>query len=385
VATQRLRVAMVALSPTPYYTAIQNALADLVDLSVIFMGPLEGGGSVWAAFDDPWGGPRRFHMVTHPAFALTLAGRDFRSQFSFGVSARLAHLGPDVLLIHSWGPTMLEPLVWATLKRSPVLLWTESGLSTGLVRSRASDVYRQMFVKRADSIVSIGSAASEYVLRLGAEPRHLWEHSLPSPLAGVIGSRELPQRSTIRRFLFVGRMAERKRPLVAIQAFLRLADVEPDVLLRVVGDGPLLESAMAQAGRHRDRIQFSGRLEGPDLAPAYLDADALVVPSDGEVWGLTVNEALAAGLYVIATDRVGSAADLLGPGLGRRVPPDNVDALAAAMRGALAEDGSPSARARRRDRIRRVTPESFAATLEAAARDAVKRRFTRIRPSTLGT
>lgn len=370
----RTRVVMVAQTPTPYYTAIQNALAELVELTVVFMGRVDRpGGSVWAAFEDPWGTSRRFRLASHPALAITVGRRDFRSQVSFGVSARLAHLNPEVLLIHSWSLAMLEPLAWATLARRPVILWSESALGTGLVRSRWSDLYRRVFVRRADAIVSIGSSATEYLRHLGAGPEDVLEHPLPSPLAGIIASGPLSAGAVVRRFLFVGRLVELKRPLMAIRAFLRLADEEPDVTLHVVGDGPLTDLAIAEASRHAGRVRFSRRLEGQDLAPIYVDADALVLPSEREVWGLVVNEALAAGLFVITSDRVGSS-DLLGPGIGCQFPLDDEDALLNAMRTAMHEDSGPSARLLRRDRVAGVTPESFAGALAAAILRATGRR-----------
>jgi glycosyltransferase involved in cell wall biosynthesis len=48
---------------------------------------------------------------------------------------------------------------------------------------------------------------------------------------------------------------------------------------------------------------------------AYAAADALVIPSDArETWGLVVNEAMAAGLPVVASDAVGCGPDLVRPG-----------------------------------------------------------------------
>src|SRR5207302_9582270 len=50
------------------------------------------------------------------------------------------------------------------------------------------------------------------------------------------------------------------------------------------------------------------------LAPAYAAADVLCVPSRYDGWGLVVPEGLAAGLPVIATDRMGAAVEFLETG-----------------------------------------------------------------------
>ena len=74
-----------------------------------------------------------------------------------------------------------------------------------------------------------------------------------------------------------------------------------------------------------------------ELPAIYAAADVLVLPSDRqETWGLVINEAMAAGLPVIASDAVGCVPDLITPGeRGDRFPPGDIDALAAALRALL--------------------------------------------------
>ena len=65
---------------------------------------------------------------------------------------------------------------------------------------------------------------------------------------------------------------------------------------------------------------------------SHAAADLFVLPSRHEPWGVVVNEALAAGLPVVLSDRVGAAADLLVDGEnGRLVPAGDAVALANAL------------------------------------------------------
>ena len=58
-------------------------------------------------------------------------------------------------------------------------------------------------------------------------------------------------------------------------------------------------------------------------------ADVLVLPSSFEPWGLVLNEAMCGGLPVVASDKVGAAADLVRDGVNGFVyPAGNVGALA---------------------------------------------------------
>jgi glycosyltransferase involved in cell wall biosynthesis len=97
----------------------------------------------------------------------------------------------------------------------------------------------------------------------------------------------------------------------------------------------------ADAAGLSDRLDFPGALTGSALDRAYASADVVVLPSRGETHGMVVGEALARGLPVIATavggvpDAVGRAADGRRPGL--LVPPEDPEALAAALRRWLVE------------------------------------------------
>ena len=83
------------------------------------------------------------------------------------------------------------------------------------------------------------------------------------------------------------------------------------------------------------RVRLSGVLTGSALSHAYTTADLLVAPSRSETYGMTVTEALAHGLPVIAADvgglpeALGATADGTRP--GQLVPPDDPAALAAAL------------------------------------------------------
>lgn len=120
-----------------------------------------------------------------------------------------------------------------------------------------------------------------------------------------------------------------------------------------------------------DRVHFAGSRTGADLDAAYAAADALVLASSAETYGMVVTEALARGLPVVTTtagglpEALGRGADGIRPGL--LVPPGDPVAFAAALRRWLDDVGL-----RRRLRLaaseRRTTLLGWSTTTERLAR-----------------
>jgi glycosyltransferase involved in cell wall biosynthesis len=120
----------------------------------------------------------------------------------------------------------------------------------------------------------------------------------------------------------------------------------------------------AAAAGVADRVRFAGPRTGAALRREYQEADALVLASHAETYGMVVTEALAAGLPVIAVD-VGGVPEALGrtelgpPGL--LVPPGEPRALRLAVGGWLG-DSVLRQRLRAAALARRATLRPWSAT-----------------------
>jgi glycosyltransferase involved in cell wall biosynthesis len=118
-------------------------------------------------------------------------------------------------------------------------------------------------------------------------------------------------------------------------------------------------------------VVFAGFQDQTRLARAYAASDVFVLPSIAhETWGIVVNEAMNFSLPIVATDKVGSARDLVKDGdNGFIVPAGDVGALAGAL-GQLV--GSPELRSRLGARsLRRITDWHFGTTADGVVQAAV--------------
>jgi glycosyltransferase involved in cell wall biosynthesis len=125
-------------------------------------------------------------------------------------------------------------------------------------------------------------------------------------------------------------------------------------------------------------VVFAGHALREELSRWYAAADAFVLPSRSEPWGMVLNEAAAAGLPLVATEAAGAAYDLIEPGVnGYLVPPDDVGALAGALRRVEADAAwRASAGRRSRELVQAFTPEAWATALARLTFDLLRRRST---------
>ncbi len=373
--TRTPRVVYLAFAPVPYDTPILNELARLVDLHVIYMAR----GHELYFFDDDWGVEPTHRYSFHWSRSIRVPGADVWVQFSLGVSRKLDRLSPDVIITKSWSPFIFEPLAWKRLRRRRFVMWSESTRVSGLTRGPLSQAVRRLILRQVDAFVSIGSQATHYLADLGIDPATVITSCLPAGLADRAIMRESWDRRGPNRpaFLFVGRLIPRKRPCELIDAFGALLRKIPEATLTIVGDGPLRHTIGDAVSAYGDRIVMRGWVEGDALRHVYQQSDILVVPSMREVWGLVVNEALAHGLYIVASDQVGSAFDLVDEASGAVIPAGDQAALLAAMEHAAeAVPHDRKARSRRAARVSSCSVTAFASDLAKATRVAVARYDT---------
>ena len=193
------------------------------------------------------------------------------------------------------------------------------------------------------------------------------EHAFfaPGDRGGARRALELPEDVPV--LLFVGRIQPLKGPDVAVQALAALG--RPDALLLVVGGASGVEGEAEMAHLHRlaadlgvsGQVRFAPPQPHHILSTYYRAADAVVVPSCSESFGLVALEASACGVPVVAS-AVGGLLTLVDHGeTGYLVPDRDPDLFAHYLREIVDHPGHAAALGRRAaERATRYT-WSFAA------------------------
>jgi glycosyltransferase involved in cell wall biosynthesis len=211
-------------------------------------------------------------------------------------------------------------------------------------------------IRNADRVVAISTSTAREVAALAGND---------VPIEVIPYAVEMPEPKASPHddatILYVGRLVERKGVAYLIDAAASL----PRAKVVIIGDGPEREALEARA-RERgvmDRVQFRGWVSPQELDQAYATATAFALPAvvdkrgDTEGLGMVLLEAMSYYVPVVTT-AMGGITDIVdNEQTGLIVPPNDADALAAALR-------------------RLIDDRALAARLGAAGEEVIEQRFS---------
>jgi len=246
---------------------------------------------------------------------------------------------PHVLHTHRWA-TLCEGLIAARLAGVPFVVHGEHGT----LETRRHNAFVQRTIwKRVDQVLSVSSRLAERmareisypldrikVIRNGVDTNRFRPRN-PAPVRQELGLS--PDALVIGA---VGRLVPVKDYPTLLRALVRLRDRGIAFQSIIAGTGRLRDELTALAiSLGLSNVRFLGNRDDIEhLLPAF---DVFVLSSSSEGLSNTIQEAMAAGLPVVAT-RVGGADELVDePHTGLLVPPGDPGAMADAI-GSLAED-----------------------------------------------
>jgi glycosyltransferase involved in cell wall biosynthesis len=357
------KLALLTEIPAPYRIPLFNALADRVELRVLFLSATDPRRGFYERHADEW----RFDSRVLRGAELRRGGRWV--VLNRGVLRELRRFRPDVVAVGGWNqPAFWLALLYCRLRRVPLLVWVESTARDARSDAKALGLARRLMVEGASGAFVPGRASAEYARSLGLD----LVETAPNAVDAEIFERAVVDRSERdgSMFLYVGRLDAEKGLETLLEAF---RDVPGRLVL--VGSG-------GDEARLRDladeRVTFAGPRDRDEVVGFYAEADVFVLPSQSEPWGMVLNEAAAAGLPLVATEQAGASHDLIEDGVnGFRVPAGDVDALREALLRLQADpELRRSAGARSRELAARLTPEAWADGVATAA-DRARRRTGR--------
>ncbi|HEY0672864.1 MAG TPA: glycosyltransferase family 4 protein [Longimicrobiales bacterium] len=340
-----MRVALLTNFIPPYRVSLFRALRKRVGELRIFISTTMESGRAWPV---DW---QDLDVVVQKSWTIRRSWKQpefeepLEVHFPYDTLQQLAHYRPDRIITAELGARSLQALLFGKSKRIPVVLWATLSDRTEEHWGFARRALRKFMIPRFDRVIVNGADGARYIKRFRDDaPLQVPYTTDTAPFLA------LPLEPRGRELLFVGSLTRRK-------GFHLLLDAcaAHKFKLLVVGDGPLR--------REQPTIEYAGNVPYDDLPRWFARAGFLIMPSLADEWGVVVNEALAAGVPVIGSNYSQAVAELIEEGRnGWRFDPTDADAVAGAIKRALATDDDTlqRMRAQAREAARALHPDAAA-------------------------
>lgn len=326
---------------SPYRIPVFNAAAagGAMDLHVIFLAETDPSLRQWRIYKEEI----RFSFEVLPSRRWRFG--QTHVLFNWGIGKALERAAPEVIVcggynyLASW-----RAAAWARKHRVPFVLWSESTSRDIRDGRRLVEYAKARFLERSDGFLVPGLSARNYLLEMGVHESKIYRapNAVDNAFFAERSRRARQNADEIRHrfalpdryFLCAGRLVREKGVFDLVRAYERLSpEVQGDIGLVLVGDGSARSQLEALAAAVPDRIRIMAFLHREELASVYALADALVFPTHSDPWGLVVNEAMACGLPILASEVAGCVADLVeNGGNGFVLPPRDIEKWSGAMR-----------------------------------------------------
>jgi glycogen(starch) synthase len=259
---------------------------------------------------------------------------------------------PDVVHAHDW--LVAHPAItlaqFYDVPMVSTIHATEAGRHSGWVSgavSRQVHAVESWLVRESDSLIACSASMTDEITELfgpGLAETTVIRNGIDAARWPFAARRP---RTGPAELLYLGRLEYEKGVHDVIAALPRIRRTHPGTTLTIAGEGTQLKWLVEQARKHRvlKAIRFVGHLGHAELLAVLHRADAAVLPSHYEPFGLAALEAAAAGTPLVTSNIGGLGEAVINGQTGVSCPPRDVTALASAVRSVLDDPGAAQRRA----------------------------------------
>jgi glycosyltransferase involved in cell wall biosynthesis len=353
-----MRVAIVTNIPAPYRLPMYELLAAKqgIELGLFFCSDRESDRE-WDLnhLDVP-------HVFLRPH---VLKWRHRYIHANFDLWPALDSFQPDVVVTTGFNPTHLFAFWFACVRGLRHVAMTDGTAASESSLTFIHRWIRRFVYRRTQAFVGASEGSFELYRQYGLPVSAIFKSQLCANNAAFAETTAVPREFD---FIFCGRFVEGKLPLFAIEVAVDTSRrLGRRVRMLFVGSGPL-ESQMRQAtdtAAEHVEAHYAGFARQAELPGHYARAKLLLFPTLGDTWGVVANEACAAGVPVLVSQRAGVAGDLVRDGENGRVLPLEA-AVWAEVAASLLTDASQWERMSA-SALRAVVPYTYANAAEGLA------------------
>jgi glycosyltransferase involved in cell wall biosynthesis len=237
-----------------------------------------------------------------------------------GLNSVISTYKPDRIIVAGYGFAAMKIFLHSlTHKSMRYIIWSGSIEFPGRYDSSLRKIFRRRLIRRAAGFIAYGSKAKEYLIGMGASSEKV---SIGINTVDTSFFKEETNRirssytNGIQRLLFIGYLVPRKNVGRLIEIIETLAKTRSDFDLHILGDGSdrIKLEGMVKEKNLSSRIIFHGFVQKKELPQHFASGKIFLFQTDFDIWGLVLNEAMAAGIATLSSVNAGATFDLITEG-----------------------------------------------------------------------
>ena len=303
----------------------------------------------------------------------------FSSVASKALKKCLAEIKPDAVFIPGWSFAIARSaLKWCCQNKVIPILMSETNEHDSH-RIWFRELYKSWLISKYKSALVGGIKHQEYLIKLGMNSEAIFRgyDVVDNDYFQNSSNNNLPHPCSKPYFLSIGRFIPKKNFLSLLSSYAKYVDRLGEKAWHLVlcGNGKLQSEIERQIAslNIQDFVYLPGFLKPEELKTYFFHAQCLIHSSIQEQWGLVVNEAMAASLPVLVSNRCGCYEDLVIEGVnGFGFDPNNEQQLTNLMLKISSEEIDLATMGKAAvQHIQKFSPDRFAEGLVGAVKYAL--------------
>lgn len=335
----KIKTFLIQNSIAPYRIPLFSLLANDPDIefSVLRLTRTESHRKEWESIQN-----FPFPVRTVKGFSFS---RNYEEHVRFnpGLGLILFKEKPNVIIIGGFSYASVISVMLKKKIDSKIILWFEGTCYTEHSVSKFRHSLRKYIIHRADAVITASELSEQYIrsqlstsdnqaffMAYNNIDNRYFDNSVQKFKANSRLFNDLKGKYGAKVILFTGQLIKRKGVFELLQGFEIIQRSNHHVSLLLVGNGPLENELKAYCKQHGlSRVFFEGFIRQEDLPNYYAIADMFVLLSHWDCNPLVIFEALASGLPIVASYRVGNVPEFVKDNYnGFVVDPFNTDQVA---------------------------------------------------------
>lgn len=249
-------------------------------------------------------------------------GNSEKTIFTYkGLLKILKKLQPDKIIIIGFSIGTLKLWVRSFWNKTPIMIWSGSIVNKNRSYSPFRTLFRVIIVKRVSGFIAYGTKTKGYLQTLGVKENNI-NIAINTVDTDFFYRRTLLLRkkefneSEKKILTFIGYLVPRKGVRQLLDIVCLLQQQRNDFLLEIIGDGSEREKLEKYVIEKNisEYVTFVGFKQKNELPEYLARSNCFLFQTDFDIWGLVLNEAMAAGVPCIASIHAGATHDLIVEG-----------------------------------------------------------------------